>query len=546
MRFKPSSSTLALTLAGANATFEGNIITSGNILLNENRIIARNTSDGSDSGYIAVVGGGAESDGRGAIIRYYGNEHASDAGRLAISSGNVSGAYIDFRVAGNERMRIASDGAIQTNADNGTPLQLTGIANGGQELRMRQSRGTVASPTNSSTNGDGNYLTSYVYANSAYASIGHIGIITGSATNDGEIQFSTASGGTVSERARITSTGEFKGPILYEMKNNAGDQSNATSPRIYSPSGGTFGLSAGGAERLTINSTGATFAGTVTSTGPTTIKSIAGSGQESVLNFSSTNVSGFGSTYAIDSKIRSITADSSNAYASELQFFTSDTSDNVTLALTLDESQNATFEGEMVVGESTMAMVGIEFSTTNLRIKPKTALANGRIFREGNYLIYDSPSAGHKFAVAGNASTNVALTIDSSQNATFAGQVETKNNAGIYSFSDTVNAGSSEDIFKLDNSHGAQAFRVTFVCNTSGFSVAKTFEVVHQFAGTPVFAKVVDTGAYSNNDFTVAFANDSDTGVKCTITNSGATINADIVTTVFLGGSPTDITVTEL
>ncbi len=48
--------------------------------------------------------------------------------------------------------------------------------------------------------------------------------------------------------------------------------------------------------------------GTVTSTGPITIKSIAGSGQESVLNFSSTNVSGFGSTYAIDSKIRSITA----------------------------------------------------------------------------------------------------------------------------------------------------------------------------------------------------------------------------------------------
>ena len=83
------------------------------------------------------------------------------------------------------------------------------------------------------------------------------------------------------------------------------------------------------------------------------------------------------------------------------------------------------------------------------------------------------------------------------------------------------------------------------MCNTSSFSVAKTFEVVHQFAGTPVFAKVVDTGAYSNNDFSVAFANDSDTGVKCTITNNAATLNADIVTTVFLGGSPTDITVTE-
>ena len=119
--------------------------------------------------------------------------------------------------------------------------------------------------------------------------------------------------------------------------------------------------------------------------------------------------------------------------------------------------------------------------------------------------------------------------------------------AGIYIFSDTVDASSSEDIFSISNQHGSQAFRVTFVCSTSGMSVAKTFEVVHSYGNDPVFFKVVDTGAYSSNDFDVSFTNsNSDAGVTCEITNNSTTINADITTTVFLGGSPTAITVTAL
>ena len=77
-------------------------------------------------------------------------------------------------------------------------------------------------------------------------------------------------------------------------------------------------------------------------------------------------------------------------------------------------------------------------------------------------------------------------------------------------------------------------------------SVAKTYEVVHQYAGTPVFFKVVDTGPYQTHDFDVSFSDVSSTGVKATITNNSATINANIVTTVFLGGSPTTMTVTAL
>ena len=60
---------------------------------------------------------------------------------------------------------------------------------------------------------------------------------------------------------------------------------------------------------------------------------------------------------------------------------------------------------------------------------------------------------------------------------------------------------------------GALAFRVTFVCNKAGYSVAKTFEVVKAYGADPVFFKVVDTGAYNfasaDHDFDVSFTNDA-------------------------------------
>ena len=78
--------------------------------------------------------------------------------------------------------------------------------------------------------------------------------------------------------------------------------------------------------------------------------------------------------------------------------------------------------------------------------------------------------------------------------------------------------------------------------------MAKTYEVVHQHGVDPVFFKVVDTGAYSGHDFDVSFTNDAtdDSKVVCSITNNSTTVNASIVSTVFLGGSPTAITVTAL
>ena len=121
------------------------------------------------------------------------------------------------------------------------------------------------------------------------------------------------------------------------------------------------------------------------------------------------------------------------------------------------------------------------------------------------------------------------------------------NEAGVYTFNDVVNASSAEGIFAISNQHGAQSFRVAFVCNTSAYSVAKTYEVVHSYGNNPIFFKVIDTGEFGGHDFDVSFTNDvSSTGTRCTITNNSTTINANIATTVFLGGSPTTITVTTL
>ena len=101
---------------------------------------------------------------------------------------------------------------------NGTyNAQLTDAANGGvSQVVMRQSRGTTASPTNSSTNGDGNYISSQIYNSSAYTTISQIGMVTGSAVNTGRLLFRTSeAGGSLTTRLEIGSTGSatFSGGV---------------------------------------------------------------------------------------------------------------------------------------------------------------------------------------------------------------------------------------------------------------------------------------------------------------------------------------------
>lgn len=93
-------------------------------------------------------------------------------------------------------------------------------------------------------------------------------------------------------------------------------------------------------------------AGAITTNANNTFKSAAGSGSAVELNLIGTNTSGFGSTHAVRSRIRTVTNDSGNAYASKLEFYTNDPSNNLDLALVLNSNQNATFYGQLSVGRA--------------------------------------------------------------------------------------------------------------------------------------------------------------------------------------------------
>jgi hypothetical protein len=143
--------------------------------------------------------------------------------------------------------------------------------------------------------------------------------------------------------------------------------------------------------------------------------------------------------------------------------------------------------------------------------------------------------------------TNSSITDNGSTVTATVDRLNMNKQAGIYVFSKAVGTSTTSDFFSISNSHGAQAFRVTFVCSSNNYSVAKTYEVVHGFGASPIYNKIVDTGAYSGNDFDVVFGDsNSNTGTKATVTNNSTTNSGNIVATVFLGGGAETITVTAL
>ena len=75
--------------------------------------ISADTSDGSDTSRLSIGGGGVTNTGRGSLVQYFGNEHASTAGVMKHFMGNVSGAYISWHLgSGSEAMRIDSSGRV--------------------------------------------------------------------------------------------------------------------------------------------------------------------------------------------------------------------------------------------------------------------------------------------------------------------------------------------------------------------------------------------------------------------------------------------------
>jgi len=104
--------TLDMSAAGA-ATFNSTVTANAGLLIDttviDSYIIRQNTSDGSDNSQLSLAGGGADSDGRGARARLYGNEHSSKGGDVDISTGNIAGAQIDMYSTGNFTVDAAGD-----------------------------------------------------------------------------------------------------------------------------------------------------------------------------------------------------------------------------------------------------------------------------------------------------------------------------------------------------------------------------------------------------------------------------------------------------
>ena len=119
-------------------------------------------------------------------------------------------------------------------------------------------------------------------------------------------------------------------------------------------------------------------------------------------------------TMTVDDKNITLASGSANAAAADGAGFTVDIGTGTNPAITYDGT-NDEWDFNKPTRVSGLTNAGIAFSSTETLVDGSTALPNGRIFYHSSRLIYDSPSSGHRFAVAGNQGTNIAMVIDSSQ-----------------------------------------------------------------------------------------------------------------------------------
>lgn len=89
-------------------TFSSTTLHADDIVFSGNKTIRRNTSDGSDNGEIALLGGGADAYTRGGSLRAYGNENA-DAGSVKVRLGTVANAVFLVQAAGGDWVSVFED-----------------------------------------------------------------------------------------------------------------------------------------------------------------------------------------------------------------------------------------------------------------------------------------------------------------------------------------------------------------------------------------------------------------------------------------------------
>lgn len=123
-------------------------------------------------------------------------------------------------------------------------------------------------------------------------------------------------------------------------------------------------------------------------------------------------------TLTVDDKNITLASGSSNAAAANGAGITVDCGSDTDATLTY-VSATDDWKFDKPTRVSGLSNAGIAFTSTETLVDGSSALPNGRIFYHSSRLIYDSPSSGHRFAVAGNQGTNLALEIYSNRDIGF-------------------------------------------------------------------------------------------------------------------------------
>ena len=109
----------------------------GDVICTTDAVIRRSTSDGSDTGAMGIMGGGASGAARGAGVNFYGNEHSTQPGNILMTTGGpVASFWLLARGSDNaELLRITSDTKVAA---------FTGVATFASDIKVSSNIGIDA------------------------------------------------------------------------------------------------------------------------------------------------------------------------------------------------------------------------------------------------------------------------------------------------------------------------------------------------------------------------------------------------------------------
>ena len=227
------------------------ITNAGDILLGTDQAcIGCNTADGADNRSFSLCGGSDASQGRGALVGLFGNEHSSP-GVLALRAGNPggsSGGHIEFSAGGSIRHYINKHGYIGLNmspeawhTNNQMVVQLSG-SGGGMNIFTRASNSFLTSNFRYKANDAGVFQ-----ASSNYALMYQLEAANGSFKWHTSTAATTSGGSSASMKTRMVL--EQDGSLV------VGDRVGLTSPSTnqpiafhsarVNPDGGSAGIATG-------------------------------------------------------------------------------------------------------------------------------------------------------------------------------------------------------------------------------------------------------------------------------------------------------------